>query len=485
MIGVEEKMQKILIDSLQHPELYPHPVKYFRLIETHISSVILTGDYAYKIKKPLNMEFLDFSTLEKRHHFCQEELRINKNYALDLYLEVIAITGSNEQPHLNGKGDIIEYAIKMREFSQDNLFGQLLQEEKLMQQHFIQLAEQLARIHRHAAIADVSSHFGTPEQLFFPVQQNFDQIRPLLKNPEDFVQLEKCEQWAQFQHKKHYHDFIQRHAQGFVRECHGDLHLRNIVLYHNKPLIFDAIEFNPDLQWTDVMGDVGFLTMDLLEKNHPEFAISFLNHYLTLSGDYSALQILRFYQAYRAVVRAKIYIMQYQQNADPALLDNYHRSIKIAENFTESKPQTLIIMHGIAGSGKTTRARVLAEQFYAIHLRSDVERKRLFSKDFYTEDNMQKVYEYLFKLCDDILQNGYSVIVDASFLKHAQREHFRSLAEKMKCAFFIANCVVDEETRSKRLSQRPKEYSDADVVVARKQKAMLEPLTLEESQKIL
>jgi aminoglycoside phosphotransferase family enzyme/predicted kinase len=478
-------MLQLLIEHLQQPTIYPHPIKYFRIIETHISVVLLTGDYAYKIKKPLDMEFLDFSTLEKRRYFCYEELRINKRYSPDLYVEVVAIRGDVSMPVFSGEGDVIEYAIKMREFPQEQLFHALLQQGKLTSFHFVQLAEQLAIIHQQSRVSELSSPYGTPEQLFFPVQQNFDQIKVLLKSEELLKQLVICEHWAQQQYQQLYEIFQERKAQGFIRECHGDLHLRNIVLYQEKPMIFDAIEFNPDLQWTDVMGDVGFLTMDLRENQQSAFAYQFLNAYLTSTGDYAGLRVLRFYQAYRAVVRAKIALMQFHQNNDASLLQDYQRSIQLAEYYTITDTPRLIIMHGIAGSGKTTRARELISQFHAIHIRSDVERKRLLQEDFYNEKNILKVYEYLLQLTTLILKAGYSVVVDATFLKKSQRVLFQQLAENLQLPFSIALCVIDEETHKKWLHQRPQEYSDADWAVSQQQQVMLEPLTLEEQEKML
>ena len=481
-------MLKSLIKNLQRPEIFPHPVEYFRVIETHITIVLLTGDYAYKFKKPLDLEFLDFSTLEKRRFFCHEELRLNKMYAPELYLEVINITGTPDNPSINGEGEAIEYAVKMREFPQENLFTYLLDQHKLTPGHFEEVAEKLAGFHQRASVADPLSRFGTPEQLFSPIQQNFDQIRRLLGNAEDLTDLEKCEHWVQSQYQKLYSIFQQRKAKGFIRECHGDLHLNNIVMYHDKPVFFDCIEFNPDFRWVDVISDVGFLTMDLQEKKRAEFVWSFLNHYLTLTHDYSGLHVLKFYQTYRALVRAKIDQLQIQQNGSAKaerLYEDYRRCIDLVVSYmAESHPQ-LIVMHGVAGSGKTTRAKQLAITIGAIHLRTDVERKFLHKENQYTEQAIAEVYGHCLRLAELILKSGYSVIMDATFLKKSQRDQFRLLAGHLGLPFFIVPCEVDEQTRKLRLSLRSKDYSQADLEVAHKQERLLEPLTPEERRYII
>jgi aminoglycoside phosphotransferase family enzyme/predicted kinase len=448
-----------------------------KIIETHISWVILTDKYAYKIKKPLDLGFLDFSSLAKRKFYCEEEIRLNKIFAPDLYLKVINITV---------KDKIIDYAIVMNPFAQDDLFSNLVKNHGLEDNYFINLAQQLANIHQHAEIA--TGKFGEPESIFFPVQQNFDQIRPYLEKHQDkemLDQLAHCEKWASDQYKKLEKIFKSRKKNNFIRECHGDLHLGNIVLYKNKPTIFDSIEFNDNLRFTDTMADVGFLLMDLDEKHQANFGSVFLNEYLTLTGDYEGLNILRFYQAYRAVVRAKIKLMGSKID-----WKDYKTSINLAENYIEFKKPELYIMHGIAGSGKTTQAKKLAKQCNAVHLRSDVERKKMFDPktgamplpgvpELYPDEVIQKTYEKLFELTQQLLTLGYSVIVDATFLKKEHRDLFRQLS----FAFHIVPCEVDDKIRETWLRERQREqndFSDADFKIAQLQRETLEPLTPDE-----
>lgn len=439
-----------------------------KIIETHISWVILTNKYAYKIKKPLDLGFLDFSSLVKRKYYCEEEVRLNKLYSPDLYLKVISITV---------KDKVIDYAIVMNQFSQEDLFLNLLKQHKLEDRYLVDLAQQLAHIHQTAEIA--RGKFLELESMFFPVQQNFDQIRPTLEKKQDQLllsQLDRCEEWANAEFKTFEKIFKSRKKNHFIRACHGDLHLGNIVLYHSKPTIFDCIEFSDNLRFTDTMADVGFLLMDLDEKHQSSLGNVFLNEYLTHTGDYEGLAILRFYQAYRAVVRAKIKLLEPKMD-----WSDYKISMDLAEKYSEIKKPELFIMHGISGSGKTTRAKNLAKKINAIHLRSDVERKRICQdkRKLYSVETNKKVYERLYDLAQQALELGYSVIVDATFLKKNDRNHFRQLS----FPFHIVPCEVDDKMRETWLRNRQREqndFSDADFTIAQQQRQTLEPLTPDE-----
>ncbi len=437
------------------------------IIETHSSWIILTKKYVYKIKKPLDLGFLDYSTLVKRKYYCEEEMRINKIFAPDLYIKIISFTVKNK---------IVDYALVMNQFEQENLFSHLLKSRALKPDYLIDLAKQLALIHQNTEIA--KGKFGSPENIWFPVQQNFDQIRPFLQknknnNPRLAAQLNRCEKWAQEQFQHLLPIVKSRKRKKYIRACHGDLHLGNIVLYHGKPMMFDAIEFNDNLRYTDTMADVGFLLMDLDEKRHAELGNGFLNEYLTQTGDYDGVKLLRFYQAYRAVVRAKIKLFETEIN-----WDSYSTSMNLAEAYCENSPPSVYIMHGTAGSGKTTRAKQLALKLNAIHLRSDVERQRIANDPAtrYSEAMNKKVYKHLFNVTQKLLESGYSVIVDATFLKKVQRDLFR----KLSFEFHIVPCDVDDKLRETWLRERRHDYSEADFIIAQQQREMLEPLTLEE-----
>jgi aminoglycoside phosphotransferase family enzyme len=231
---VSETSGQTLIQALQNPALYDHPVQDFRVIETHISHVLLTGDYAYKIKKPVDFGFLDFSSLARRKHFCEEELRLNRRLADNLYLDVVAITGTPEQPVLGGDGEAIEYAIKMRQFRQEDLLDRRQEQGTLAPELLINLARQTATFHEQQPPVPEDSPLGTPDAVFAPMQDNFDQIRPLLSDPALLAQLDALEDWTRTTFERHRERIARRRAEGFVRECHGDLHLANMTLFEGQ-----------------------------------------------------------------------------------------------------------------------------------------------------------------------------------------------------------------------------------------------------------
>ncbi|KXS50785.1 MAG: hypothetical protein AWU57_4830 [Marinobacter sp. T13-3] len=277
--------ENTLIQALQDPALYDHPVNEFRVIETHISQVILTGDYAYKIKKPMDFGFLDFSTLERRKHFCEEELRLNRRLAPNLYLEVLPITGTPEKPCLGGSGEAFEYAVRMRQFNQDELFDKRQERGDLPPELLTSLARQVAQFHDSLPSIPDDKPLGTPESVYAAMQENFDQIRPLLDDPALLKQLDNLEEWTRTTFERQRDLIASRRANGLVRECHGDLHLANITVFEDQVTVFDCIEFNEPFRWIDVINDLAFLLMDLESRKEPELANLVLNTYLEYRGD--------------------------------------------------------------------------------------------------------------------------------------------------------------------------------------------------------
>src|SRR6266516_4567782 len=264
------------------------------VLETHISYVLLTGRYAYKLKKAVDFGFLDFTTLAARRHFCEEELRLNRRLAPALYLDVVPITGSVDAPIVGGDGIAIEYAVKMGEFPQDALASGLLTRGELVPADIDALAAMVAAFHGAIEVAAAGAGFGAPEGILQRAQDNCSALLPLLDDP------------AERAHAARRGAFLRRVEEGFVRECHGDLHLGNIARIDGELTIFDCIEFNPALRWIDVMSEVAFTVMDLEDRGRADLSHRFLNAYLERTGDYSGLAVLRFYLVYRALVRAKI-----------------------------------------------------------------------------------------------------------------------------------------------------------------------------------
>lgn len=493
--------QTALIESLRNPACYPHVVDEIKVFETHISFLILTGQFVYKFKKPLDLGFLDYSTLEKRHRFCEEELRINRRTAPDLYLEVTSISGSPDMPLLNDDSAPIEYAVKMKQFSQQSLLSHLLDTGQITTAHIDQLAINIAAFHEQIEQAPPDSKYGDPAVILQPVGENFIQIREQISDRSINAQLNTIEQWALTEYQNLQQLMAQRKQDGFVRECHGDLHLNNITLINDQPTLFDAIEFNPNLRYIDTISEVAFLIMDLEARGRPDLAWRFLNDYLGINGDYDALPLLRFYLCYRAMVRAKINAIRVSQLARNT--EDYQTSLAelqhyldIAWNYTEPHAPHLVITHGLSGSGKTVVSQQLLEQWPAIRLRSDVERKRLFSlqaqersqsginSGIYTQDASERTYQYLVELAERTLRSGYNVIVDAAFLKYEQRKLFLQLAKRLQVPFHILVITASEATLRQRVASRHVKGSDAseaDLAVLDQQLARYSPLHPEET----
>lgn len=470
-----------------------------QLIETHISYVILTGQFAYKIKKALELGFLDFRSLAARRFYCEEELRLNRRLAPELYLEVVPITGSIEIPVLDGTGAAIEYAVKMREFPQEALASRVLRRGELSAADVDTLAAKVAAFHRTALVARNGTPFGTPDNVLRIARQNFTQMRPLLLTPAEAADLDSLALWTDRQHAASAASMTLRRSEGFVRECHGDLHLGNIAVVDGELTIFDCIEFNEEMRWIDVMSEVAFVTMDLHDRGWPDFAHRFLNAYLEITGDYAGLDVLRFYLVYRAMVRAKVARLRAEQlgpGSDKcAALAESRGYLKIATDYAKLPRPALLITHGLAGSGKTTLSQALLELIGAVRIRTDVERKRLhdlpaaargrngIDAGLYAPDATRETYLCALRLARVATAAGWRVIVDAAFLKRWQRQLSRDLASESGIRFTIVDFVAATATLRDRIAQRlhdPHEASDADLAVLEHQLQTQEPLAPDE-----
>ncbi len=496
---IDYSAQRKLVTALLDSRCYPHTAKVVRLVETHISWVLLAGRYAYKIKKALDLDFLNFTTLEARRFYCGEEIRLNRRLAPKIYLDVIPIGGSPEEPEL-GAQPAIEYAVRMRRFASARQMDRLVTHGKVMPDHMDSLAATLARFHRSLPAAETGSAFGSAAAIHSAALQNFEQLQLLLKEPADKQVVKELRHTARVAHAACEKLFGERRAQGHVRECHGDLHLGNIVLIGNEPVPFDGIEFNPALRWIDVMNEAAFPVMDLLHRKQPELAYRFLNAYLEGTGDYSGVSVLRYYVAYRAAVRAKISAIRASQpgmsERDTAdALATCRSYLALAGASIARHRPALLITHGLPGSGKTTFAQVALERLQAIRIRSDVERKRLFGlaspadsrsridNGMYSADATRRTYSRLYELSRELLVAGFTVIVDAAFLKQGERNQFRKLAHDLAVPFAIASMQASKATLSARIIKRSKEAkdaSDADIPVLKMLQAAQEPLLPQE-----
>ncbi|MFN6571598.1 AAA family ATPase [Dendronalium sp. ChiSLP03b] len=484
----------LLIQQMLQPGFYPHAVaEPIQLIQTHISYVLLTGDYAYKLKKPVNFGFLDFSTLEKRQHFCQEELRLNQRGASELYLEVLPVTLVEEQYHLSGTGEPVEYVLKMRQFPQELLFSTLFEQGKLNETHLEELGRVVAQYHAQAQTNDYIRSFGEVLQVRAAIDENYEQTEKYIDGPQTQAQFDQTKQYTDKFFAELPELFVSRIHNDYIRECHGDLHLRNIALWHDKITLFDCIEFNEPFRFVDVMYDVAFTVMDLEARQRQDLGNAFLNAYIEQTGDWEGLQVLPLYLSRQAYVRAKVTSfllddpsvpLTVKEEATKTAADYY----KQAWEYTQPKQGQLILMSGLSGSGKSTTARYLALQLGAIHIRSDAVRKHLGGislkerggDDLYTPEMTQKTYAQLLNLGIILANQGFSVILDAKYDQQKLRQEAIAQAEKHQIPLKIIYCTAPLEVVQERLVNRTNDIADATVHLLASQIKQAEPFTDEE-----
>jgi uncharacterized protein len=466
-----------LIQSLQAASAFPHSVTSIELHETHISWVLLTGPFAYKIKKPVNLRFVDFTSLSRRRFFCEEELRLNRRLAPDLYLDVLPICGTEQAPRIGGPGTPLEWCVRMRQFDQECLLTRLVGRRGLTSNHIDALARQIVEFHARIPMAGPESLFGTPAAVAEPILANFEH----LNRPEPGIEpalVEGLRAWCETEVKRLEEILANRKSEGFVRECHGDMHLGNMILEGDVIKIFDCIEFNESLRWIDVMSEIAFCTMDLEDHGRTDLAWRFLNSVLEWSGDFAGLKVFPLYFTYRALVSAKVAQIRREQPVVSAAAKDHELKtvcnyLKLAGRSLTQRPQFLAITHGLSGSGKTRGPQDILERCGAIRIRSDVERKRLaglvpsattsseIAGGIYTPEFTRQTFARLADLSVAVVDAGFPLIVDATFLRCSERNQFRSLAETLRIPFVILDFPADEATCRERIRLRAHQQTDA------------------------
>jgi len=432
--------------------------------ETHISWLLFCGPDAYKLKKPLKLAFLDFSTPALRQHFCEEELRLNRRLAPQIYLDVLPVTGAPEAPALGGHGPAIDHVLHMRRFADDALWSTRLAQGLLSADDLGRLGERLAAFHGAAPRAAADGGHGQPADIAAATAKV---LAPLLTWPHSAAQARSLQAWLGAEEARRMPWWRCRLAEGFVRECHGDLHLGNLVQLPEGPTAFDCIEFDPALRWIDTMNDLAFLTMDLQVRGRRDLAFALLDGYLSHSGDWDGLAGLRYFEVYRALVRAMVAgLRQGQGGGAPADEPDYLGwALRHATAPEAGRGAPLLITHGLSGSGKSTWARALLQAVGAVRLRSDVERKRLFGLgplddshahglDIYTPEATERTFAQLEDTARTLLHAGYPVIVDAAFLRRDQRDRFAALARHLHSPWLILHCQLGQDELARRLAQR-------------------------------
>jgi hypothetical protein len=462
--------------------------------------VLLSGGHAIKIKKPVNLGFVDFTTLESRRRSCEEELRLGRRTAPDLYEAAVPVTGTPEAPELDGQGTPIEWAVRMRRFPQAALLDRLAKAHALGNDLVDALAGSVAAFHAQLPRAPSSSPFGTPEEVRAEAEGNFTGIREHAGALLDPARLDALHEWTVREGDRLESHFARRHAGGCVRECHGDLHLGNVVLLEGWPVPFDAIEFSEKLRWIDVMNEVAFTAMDLDAHGLPRHARRFVDAYLSCTGDYGGLAAIRYYHAYRALVRAKVAAIRHEQAAGDDIArakaaKDFERHVALAEGVLAPRRPALVAMHGLAGSGKSTFSQELLEQLGAVRIRSDVERRRVHGLaadartasppggGLYDREANDRTEARLLEAARQVLEAGGIAIVDATGILLASRLAMRDLARDHGVPFVLACCSTPDRLLRERVQARQRagdDASEAGPAVLERQIAALEPLTADE-----
>ncbi|MBW4678887.1 MAG: AAA family ATPase [Microcoleus vaginatus WJT46-NPBG5] len=481
----------VLIQQMLQPTFYYHRVREpIELIQTHISFVLLTGDYVYKIKKPVYFGLLDYSTLEKRRFFCKRELLLNQWGAPDIYLEVLPITQLGSQFQLGGIGEPVEYALKMRQFPQDALFINLLQRGLLTEQHLEELGRCVASFHKKSLSNERIWSFGNVSQIREAIDQNYQRTEKYvdwLLSREQFAEIRRFTDnfFAQYQAV-----FNSRIENRWIRECHGDLHLSNIAWCQDQVLLFDCIEFNDRLRCVDVMFDLAYAVVDLEVRQRPDLGNIYLNTYIEQTGDWEGLQVLPLYLIRQAYVRAMVTSFLLD---DPSVsseekekpLETAKKYYNLAWQYTQPRQGEIILMSGLSGSGKSTVARYLARHTNAIHIRSDAVRKHLGGislnqrggENLYTPEMTHKTYNRLLELGVILAQQGWRVILDGKYDRQAFRLNAIIQCNTHQLPLQIVYCTAPAEVLRDRLNRRSGDIADATADLLSAQQATAEPFT--------
>lgn len=486
--------------GLLRPEAYPHPVAApVQLIETHISWVLLTGTWVYKIKRPVDLGFVDYSTLALRKQACEDELRLNRRFAPTLYDTVVPVCGTPDAPCIEGGGVVRDYAVRMRQFAQSAQLDRLLVAGGLCDADVDRLGAAVVAMHAQAPRATEEMPYGHPAGIVRTAMDNLTMLRTI-EDAELQQAVSALTDWTQAQSKLLRERMRKRLIQGHVREVHGDLHLANLARIDKQIVPFDCIEFSAELRWNDTISDLAFLTMDLRQRGRDDLAYRLMQQVLDADGDAAALRLWRYYEVYRALVRAKIAAIRLRQTGSVDAMDELWRYLRLARRLTGPTQPALLLMHGVSGTGKSWLARQLVPALPALSIRADIERKRLHGlmatdranaapgAGLYGRKASMQTYARLTAMTREILRAGETVIVDATHQRAADRARFRRLAARLSVPFAILDCRAPQHVLLARLREREaqgRDASDADASVLAYQQAHADPLTSEDAADVI
>ncbi len=483
-----------LVEALSKPSFYDHEVDEVRFIQTHISSVFLTGSLVYKLKKPVNFGFLDFSTVELREQNCRAEVALNRRLAPSVYIDAVPITLDGGRVALNGTGEVVDWVVVMRELDEDLLGTSVLARGELSEAHMDALVDVLVPFYAAAATGGTIDVFGTVESVRFNTEENFSQTEAYVGKLLSKDRFEHIREWTNGFFESNAALFERRIAEGRIRESHGDLHLRNIF-FEAVPVIFDCIEFNERFRCGDVAVDLAFLAMDLDFNGRQDLAGYFIDRYVEASGDAELIEILDFYKCYRAYVRGKIACFT---STDPALDDTAKRAQRnlarryfgLAYEYAGgSRRPSLVVLYGLMGTGKTSVARHLREKFGWHILSTDAVRKQIsgvgentrvyvpYNQGLYSPEMNARTYDEVCSRAENLLRGGFPVVVDGAFKRQSEREPVIQAARRTgaRLLFVETTCGGDEQRQRLEGRQRHDTRSDGRVELMEQQRVDFEP----------
>ncbi len=476
---MEMDRQAEVFQAMERPDFYPHPVTTIEQCETHISKVFLTGAYVYKIKKPVNLEFLDFTTLEKRQYFCHQEVILNRRLTRNVYLDVVPITFKDGQYYLSGPGDPVEYAVKMRQLLDGCSMVHLLRKGKIEAEALDELACMLSRFYSQAHSGGHLNTFGSSEIVSANCEENFRQTEMFVKTIIDERMYQIVRTATRSFLRKRQELFEHRIKNEKIRDCHGDLRTGHIYFTDGIQII-DCIEFNERFRYGDITSDLAFLAMDLDYGGYPQIAHALLKAYVRYTKDHDVYLLLDFYKCYRAFVRVKVNCFRLhegnlgEQETD-RLLKETRQYMDLAYRYAVqfSRP-TLWVVCGMPASGKSTIAKELARTLGVKVFRSDVIRKELFAlqpdehtdvsfeQGIYSKGASSLTYGKLLLLAQEEIENGYCVILDATYSTRHQRGEVLRLAKDMNTNLMFVECICPEAILKERLLKREAVSSVSD-----------------------
>lgn len=490
-------MEARYLDALLDPAAFDEATTSVALIQTHVSVLFLTDRFVYKIKKPVDFGFLNFLTLDRRRFYCEEEVRLNRRLCPGMYLGVVEVRESPAGVCLSGQGTVVDYAVKMKRLPAERMLDQLLAQDAVGEDDIRGIARIIGEFHLHAERSKEIDSYGSLEVIRRNWSENFLQMEPFLSRTLSRTDFHAIHAWVERFMADHEELFAERVANGFIRDCDGDIHSENICLA-DQIYIFDCIEFNARFRFSDTAADLAFLLMDLEYRGRRDFAEVLLREYCTVTGDHGLVEVLDFYRVYRAFVRGKVESFRLD---DPHIdkrgkefaRQSARRHFRLARGYLSRRglSPVLVAFSGLMGAGKSTLARELSFELGLELLSSDLLRKELaglsktahcqegYNQGIYSLEFTRDTYREMFRRAEDALAGGRSVIMDASFSRRADRFAAAALARRLGVRFCLFHTECPEEVSRERLEVREaagRDVSDGRWELFSRQKNDFEPL---------